>query len=71
MWLFRLSYLGLDPNYTNAAAIYGAFEAFVPLSIIAGSILLFATMETTGCLDWVLMRLKRITKVCNFCLPLN
>lgn len=47
MWIIRLSYLKLDPLYTNAAVVYGLFNALTPLSIIAGAICLFQAMEQT------------------------
>mmetsp|Transcript_11643 Transcript_11643/g.27656 ORF Transcript_11643/g.27656 Transcript_11643/m.27656 type:complete len:747 (+) Transcript_11643:267-2507(+) len=62
MWLFRLAYLTTDPNYTNAAVIFGTFDAFVPLSIIAGAILLFASMESTQCMPWIMIRLKSLSQ---------
>lgn len=47
MWVIRLAYLKLDPLYTNAAVVYGLFNALTPLSIIAGAICLFQAMEQT------------------------
>jgi hypothetical protein len=47
LWVIRLAYLKLDPNYTNAAVLYGLFDAFKPLSIVTGAICLFQTMEST------------------------
>lgn len=47
MWLVRLAYLSLEADFTNAAVVYGALDALTPLSIIAGAICLFETMEAT------------------------
>jgi hypothetical protein len=47
MWIIRLAYLRLDPNFTNAAVVYGLFDALKPLSIITGAICLFESMEET------------------------
>jgi lactate permease len=47
MWIVRMAYLDLIPAFTNAAVVYGALDALTPLSIIAGAIILFETMEVT------------------------
>lgn len=47
LWVIRLAYLKLDPNFTNAAVLYGLFDALKPLSIVTGAICLFQTMEAT------------------------
>lgn len=56
MWIIRLAYLKLDPLYTNAAVVYGLFNALTPLSIIAGAICLFQAMEQTKVQRWCLLR---------------
>lgn len=47
LWVIRLSYLELDPNYTNAAVVFGLLDALKPLSIVTGAICLFQAMEAT------------------------
>lgn len=47
LWVIRLAYLKLDPNFTNAAVIFGLLDALKPLSIVTGAICLFQTMEAT------------------------
>ena len=47
LYLIRLAYFKHDSNYVNAAAVFGVLDALTPLSIIAGAICLFETMEQT------------------------
>jgi hypothetical protein len=47
MWVIRLAYLRLDAAFTNAAVLFGMLDALTPLSIVAGAICLFETMEET------------------------
>eukprot|EP00892_Ulva_mutabilis_P009417 jgi/Ulvmu1/6848/UM031_0053.1 len=61
MWIVRLAYLKLDPLYTNAALLYGLFNALTPLSIIAGAICLFQAMEQTKCLPWMMARVRSLS----------
>lgn len=61
MYLVRLMYLGSDPVLTNAAVILGIFEAFTPLSIMAGAITLFESMEATKCLPYMMREMKALT----------
>lgn len=61
MYLVRLMYLGSDPLQTNAAVILGLHEALTPLSIMAGAITLFETMEATYCLPYMMREIKTLT----------
>jgi hypothetical protein len=47
LYIIRLAYFGLDPNFTNATVIYGLLDTLTPLSIITGAICLFEAMEET------------------------
>eukprot|EP01025_Chloroclados_australasicus_P003894 TRINITY_DN10928_c1_g3_i4.p1 TRINITY_DN10928_c1_g3~~TRINITY_DN10928_c1_g3_i4.p1 ORF type:complete len:353 (-),score=27.17 TRINITY_DN10928_c1_g3_i4:103-1161(-) len=62
MWCVRLMYLKLDPNLTNAAVIYGIFDALTPMSVIGGAILLFTTMEATLCMPFITQQIKNLSK---------
>ena len=61
MYLVRLMYLQSDPLLTNAAVILGFHEALTPLSIMAGAITLFETMEATYCLPYMMREIKVLT----------
>jgi L-lactate permease len=61
MYLVRLMYLKSDPLLTNAAVILGFHEALTPLSIMAGAITLFETMEATYCLPYMMREIKVLT----------
>jgi hypothetical protein len=61
MWLVRLMYLESDPLLTSAAVVLGLHEALTPLSIMAGAIMLFETMEATYCLPYMMREMKALT----------
>jgi lactate permease len=61
MYLVRVMYLKSDPLLTNAAVILGFHEALTPLSIMAGAITLFETMEATYCLPYMMREIKALT----------
>lgn len=61
MFLVRLAYLGSDPLLTTAAVILGFLEALIPLSIMAGAICLFETMESTLCLPFMMREIEALT----------
>lgn len=50
-----------DPNQVHAAVLDGLLTAWTPISIIAGAILLFRTMEATGAMDTIRVWLNSIT----------
>lgn len=61
MFMIRLMYLGSDPLLTCGAVILGLHEALTPLSIIAGAIMLFESMEATYCLPYMMREMKDLT----------
>jgi L-lactate permease len=61
MYLVRLMYLKSDPLLTSAAVILGFHEALTPLSIMAGAITLFETMEATYCMPYMMREIKVLT----------
>jgi hypothetical protein len=54
-------YLGSDPLLSSAAVVLGLHEALTPLSIMAGAITLFETMEATYCLPYMMREMKALT----------
>jgi lactate permease len=61
MYFIRLAYLKSDPLLTTGAAILGLHEALTPLSIMAGAITLFESMEATYCLPFMMREIKALT----------
>ena len=63
LWLFlvRTMYLGLDPLLTCGSVLLGLHEALTPLSIMAGAITLFESMESTKCLPYMMREMKALT----------
>lgn len=61
MFLVRLMYLGSDPILTAGCVLLGFHEAITPLSIMAGAIMLFETMEATKCLPYMMREMKALT----------
>lgn len=61
MYLVRLMYLQSDPLLTTGAVILGLHEAITPLSIMAGAITLFESMEATYCLPYMMREIKALT----------
>ena len=61
MYLVRLMYLGSDPLLVSGSVIKGIHEAITPLTIMAGAIMLFETMETTRCLPYMMREMKALT----------
>ena len=61
MFLVRLMYLGSDPLLVSGSIVKGIHEAFTPLSIMAGAICLFETMESTRCLPYMMREMKVLT----------
>lgn len=59
--LVRLMYLGSDPLLVCASVVKGVHEALTPLSIMAGAICLFETMEATRCLPYMMREMKALT----------
>jgi L-lactate permease len=61
MFLIRLMYLQADPQLTCASVILGMHEVITPLSIMAGAITLFETMEATNCMPFMMREMKALT----------
>lgn len=59
--LIRLIYFDNDPILLFSSCISGLLEALTPLSIMAGAILLFETMESTYCLQYIVREMKELT----------
>jgi lactate permease len=54
-------YLNSDPLLTAGSVILGLHEALTPLSIMAGAITLFESMEATYCLPYMMREIKTLT----------
>ena len=61
MYAVRLMYLESDPLLATGAVILGLHEALAPLSIMAGAITLFESMEATYCLPYMMREIKALT----------
>ncbi|KAL9178976.1 hypothetical protein ACHAXT_011949, partial [Thalassiosira profunda] len=61
MFMVRLMYLASDPLLVSGSVILGLHEALTPLSIMAGAICLFETMESTNCLPYMMREMKALT----------
>lgn len=61
MWVVRLAYLEADALEVTAQALAGVLDALTPLSIVAGSIFLFESMESTNCVFWMRERMRELT----------
>lgn len=61
LWWIRLAYLRLDVIQTCSAVVLGLHEALTPITIMAGAITLFETMEATLCLPYMMRELKSLT----------
>lgn len=61
LWLVRMVYFSHDPNFVNACVLYGVLDTLTPVSICFGAILLFAVMEETLCLPWIIQTIKQLS----------
>ena len=59
--VIRLTYFASDPLLVSSAIVRGLHEALTPLSIMAGAITLFETMEATACLPYMMREMKALT----------
>ena len=57
----RLSYFQSDPVLVGGAIILGLHEAITPLTIMAGAVTLFESMEVTYCLPYMMREIKALT----------
>ena len=60
-WFLRLVYFDSTPNELNAGVAAGALGALNVVAIIFGAVLLFKTMELTGCLQFMIRLMKHYT----------
>lgn len=58
LFFIRLAYFRSDPVLVGGAVILGLHEAITPLSIMAGAITLFETMEQTNCMAHILREIQ-------------
>mmetsp|Transcript_50226 Transcript_50226/g.56101 ORF Transcript_50226/g.56101 Transcript_50226/m.56101 type:complete len:688 (+) Transcript_50226:189-2252(+) len=61
MYFIRLMYYGSDVTLTCGSVILGLHEAISPITIIAGAMLLFETMEATKCMPFMMREMKVLT----------
>lgn len=61
VYLICLIVFGYAPNLIHANVLKGMLVAWTPILIIGGAILLFSTMEVTGCIDVIKKWLNKIT----------
>ena len=57
----RLAYFRSDPVLVGGAIILGVHEALTPLTIMAGAMTLFESMEVTYCLPYMMREIKALT----------
>ena len=57
----RLAYFRSDPVLVGGAIISGLHEALTPLSIMAGAMTLFESMEVSYCLPYMMREIKSLT----------
>ncbi|CAM9538212.1 unnamed protein product [Chrysoparadoxa australica] len=62
MLAIKLMYLGADVTNTFALCLAGLHEAFTPLSIVAGAMFLFETLDVCGCMSWMMAQMKVLSK---------
>eukprot|EP00536_Pseudo-nitzschia_multiseries_P007374 jgi/Psemu1/240174/estExt_Genewise1.C_1730063 len=61
LYLIRLMYYGSDALLTCGSVILGLHEAIAPITIIAGAMTLFETMEVTKCMPYMMREMKALT----------
>jgi lactate permease len=61
MFMTRLMYYGSDVILTCGSVVLGLHEALSPITIIAGAMLLFETMEATKCMPYMMREMKALT----------
>ncbi|KAL3905151.1 MAG: hypothetical protein SGILL_009793 [Bacillariaceae sp.] len=61
LFLIRLMYYGSDVILTCGSVVLGLHEALSPITIIAGAMLLFETMEATKCMPYMMREMKALT----------
>jgi hypothetical protein len=61
MYLIRLMYYGSSVTLTCGSVILGLHEAISPITIIAGAMTLFETMEATKFMPYMMREMKALT----------
>lgn len=61
LFFIRLMYYGSDVVLTCGSVLLGLHEALSPITIIAGAMLLFETMEATKCMPYMMREMKVLT----------
>eukprot|EP00529_Nitzschia_sp_RCC80_P015947 CAMPEP_0113446620 /NCGR_PEP_ID=MMETSP0014_2-20120614/3806_1 /TAXON_ID=2857 /ORGANISM="Nitzschia sp." /LENGTH=712 /DNA_ID=CAMNT_0000337729 /DNA_START=156 /DNA_END=2294 /DNA_ORIENTATION=+ /assembly_acc=CAM_ASM_000159 len=61
LFLIRLMYYGSDVVLTCGSVVLGLHEAISPITIIAGAMFLFETMEATKCMPYMMREMKALT----------
>lgn len=61
LFLIRLMYYGSDVVLTCGSVVLGLHEALAPITIIAGAMTLFETMEVTKCMPYMMREMKALT----------
>jgi len=61
MFLTRLMYYGSSVTLTCGSVVLGLHEAISPITIIAGAMTLFETMEATKCMPYMMREMKALT----------
>ncbi len=61
MFLIRLMYYGSSVTLTCGSIVLGLHEAISPITIIAGAMMLFETMEATNCMPFMMREMKVLT----------
>jgi lactate permease len=61
LFLIRLMYYASDVVLTCGAIVLGLHEALSPITIIAGAMFLFETMEATKCMPYMMREMKALT----------
>jgi lactate permease len=60
-WLIRIAYFSASPNAVTAQAFSGALAAVTPVTIVAGAIFLFESMDSASCILWMRFQMQRLT----------
>jgi hypothetical protein len=61
LFCIRLMYYGSDVILTCGSVVLGLHDAMSPITIIAGAMLLFETMEATKCMPYMMREMKSLT----------
>jgi lactate permease len=62
LYIIRLTYFQENVILVHAAVVYGILDSLTPISIVAGAVFLFETMDKTKCMSWILNQLANLSK---------